>query len=128
MKNGLILAVLLFLAVPAVGDELSDYEKQGLHFCSTEGAVDEVAIEGNFYTIIFRDAAPAVFVQSELGPDLKVKTENLVSGAKIKVVCVHQAFRDDWQEIYDRDKRVWPKLVDIITDLNQVWVNKNPLQ
>lgn len=114
MKKALILAVLLALAVPAVGGELSDYEKRGRYFCSTEGMVDAVAKEGDFYMIIFLEVGPVTFVKRELSPELKNKVERLVLGKKVKVLCVHPAFRDDWQEVYDRDKHVWPKLIDIL--------------
>lgn len=113
MKIGLILAALLFWAVPAVGGELSDYEKRGVYFCSTEGTVDAVAKEGDFYMIIFLEVGPVTFVKRELSPELKNKVENLKLGKRAKVACIHPAFRDDWQEVYDRDKQVWPKLVDI---------------
>lgn len=114
MKIGLIFAVLLALAVPAAGGELSDYERRGLYFCSTEGTVDVVVKEGNFYMIIFREVVPAVFVKKEVLPEFKAKIESLRPGQQIKVVCIHRAFRDDWQEVYDRDREVWPKLIDIL--------------
>ena len=111
------LALVLGLsAIPAWagnGNKLSDYERRGLYFCSTEGTLDAVAKEDDFYTIIFLEVGPVTFKKSELSPELKNKIEGLILGEKAKIACVHPAFRDDWQEVYGRDKHVWPKLIDL---------------
>ena len=92
---------------------LSDYEGRGLYFCSTEGTLDAVADKDGFYMLIFLEVGPITFKKRELLPELKNKIESLILGEKAKIACVHPAFRDDWQEVYDQDKHVWPKLIDL---------------
>ena len=109
----LVLGLSAISAWAGNGNKLSDYERRGLYFCSTEGTLDAVAKEDDFYTIIFLEVGPVTFKKSELSPELKNKIEGLILGEKAKIACVHPAFRDDWQEVYGRDKHVWPKLIDL---------------
>src|SRR3989338_4130477 len=102
MKFFLFWLVVVFLAIPALAHSneynLSDYEQRGLYLCSTEGTVDVVAKRGDFYMIIFLDAGPISLLRNELSEKLKRKVENIPLGKRTQVLCIHPAFRDDWQE------------------------------
>jgi hypothetical protein len=94
--------------------DLSQSEEDGLYSCSVrEGKVIEIEFERGFVTVIFDDAAPRFFKQTEISGTVLRKLTSVRKNQLLKVLCVHSFYRDDWQARYDENLSVNHKLLDI---------------
>ena len=94
--------------------KLSEYEENGLYYCSTaEQKIVETQFENGYALIIFEHAAPRFFLQREISPDLLIKLQAIELEQFYNVLCLHSFFRDDWQKRYDEDHTVSDRLLNI---------------
>jgi hypothetical protein len=93
---------------------LSEYEENGLYYCSSaEQKIVDTKFENGYALIIFEHAAPRFFLQKEIAPDLLKKLQAIELDQFYNVLCVHSFFRDDWQNRYDEDHTVSDRLLNI---------------
>ena len=89
---------------------LSEYEENGLYYCSSaEQKVVDTKFENGYALIIFEHVAPRFFLQKEISPNLLIKLQAI--DQFYNVLCVHSFFRDDWQKRYDEDHTVSDRLL-----------------
>ncbi len=94
--------------------KLSEYERNGAYYCSTiEEKVIDTRFENGYALIIFAHAAPRFFQQKELSSELLKKLRGIALEQFYSILCIHSAFRDDWQDRYDADGTVTDKLLNI---------------
>lgn len=94
--------------------KLSEYEENGLYYCSSaEQKIVDTRFENGYVLIIFEHAAPRFFLQKEISPDLLKKLQAVELDQFYDVLCVHSFFRDDWQKRYDDDHTVSDRLLNI---------------
>jgi hypothetical protein len=100
---------------------LSEYEENGLYYCSSaEQKIVDTKFENGYALIIFEHAAPRFFLQKEIAPDLLKKLQAIELDQFYNVLCVHSFFRDDWQSRYDEDHTVSDRLLNIKKQENQL--------
>ena len=93
---------------------LSEYEENGLYYCSTaEQKIVDTQLENGYVLLIFEHAAPRFFLQREISPGLLIKLQAIELEQFYNVLCIHSFFRDDWQKRYDEDHTVSDKLLNI---------------
>jgi len=94
--------------------KLSEYEENGLYYCSSaEQKIVDTRFENGYALIIFEHAAPRFFLQREISPDLLAKLRAIELEQFYNVLCIHSFFRDDWQKRYDEDHTVSDRLLNI---------------
>ncbi|HLN98775.1 MAG TPA: hypothetical protein VK208_09965 [Pyrinomonadaceae bacterium] len=94
--------------------KLSEYEENGLYYCSSaEQKIVDTRFENGYALIVFEHAAPRFFLQREISPDLLKKLQAIQLEQFYHVLCVHSFFRDDWQNRYDEDHTVSDRLLNI---------------
>ena len=94
--------------------KLSEYEENGLYYCSSaEQKIVETRFENGYALIIFEHATPRFFLQREISPDLLKKLKAIELDQFYSVLCIHSFFRDDWQKRYDEDHVVSDRLLNI---------------
>ena len=94
--------------------KLSEYEENGLYYCSSaEQKIVETRFENGYALIIFEQATPRFFLQREIPSDLLIKLQAIELDQFYNVLCVHSFFRDDWQNRYDEDHTVSDRLLNI---------------
>jgi hypothetical protein len=94
--------------------KLSSHEKQGVYFCSVkEGPIATIEFRDGFVVISFSQDGPLSFVEQEIPKHLLQKLRYLEPGKFYRVLCVHSAFRDDWQQRYDANRQVYHTLLNI---------------
>ena len=94
--------------------KLSEYEENGLYYCSSaEQKVVDTRFENGYALIVFEHAAPRFFLQREISPDLLAKLRAIELEQFYNVLCIHSFFRDDWQKRYDEDHTVSDRLLNI---------------
>ena len=94
--------------------KLSEYEENGLYYCSSaEQRIVETRFENGYVLIIFEQAAPRFFLQREISPDLLAKLRVIELEQFYNTLCIHSFFRDDWQKRYDEDHTVSDRLLNI---------------
>jgi hypothetical protein len=94
--------------------KLSSHEKHGAYFCSVkESPIAGVEFREGFVIISFSQDGPLGFVEQEMPDHLVQKLRYIEPGKFYSVLCVHSAFRDDWQQRYDANKNVYHKLLNI---------------
>ena len=94
--------------------QLSEYEENGLYYCSSaEQKVVDTRFENGYALIVFEHAAPRFFLQREISPDLLAKLRAIELEQFYNVLCIHSFFRDDWQKRYDEDHTVSDRLLNI---------------
>ena len=91
---------------------LSESENIGLYYCSVKGRVVDIVISEKHkaISITFKYSGP---VNVEISSEAREKLAQIQLDRVYKVFCIHSFFRDDWQEVYDRDKQVWGKFLEI---------------
>jgi hypothetical protein len=93
---------------------LSEYEENGLYYCSSaEQKIVDTKFENGYALIIFEHAAPRFLLQKEIAPDLLKKLQAIELDQFYNVLCVHSFFRDDWQNRYEEDHTVSDRLLNI---------------
>ncbi|QQG45591.1 MAG: hypothetical protein HYW89_01550 [Candidatus Sungiibacteriota bacterium] len=119
---------------------LSENEKQGVYNCSIESPVREIRYDAGTGTfMVIAEKATLIFLEKELSADLRDELFYLQNElvyerylipfhdpddqsppkqpfvirvyATVKILCVHPAFRGNWQGVYDRDGVVYPLLL-----------------
>ena len=94
--------------------KLSEYEENGLYYCSSaEQKIVDTRFENGYALIIFEHAAPRFFLQREISPDLLAKLRAIELEQFYNTLCIHSFFRDDWQKRYDEDHTVSDRLLNI---------------
>lgn len=94
--------------------KLSEYEENGLYYCSSaEQKIVETRFENGYALIVFEHAAPRFFLQREISPDLLAKLRAIELEQFYNTLCIHSFFRDDWQKLYDEDHTVSDRLLNI---------------
>jgi hypothetical protein len=94
--------------------KLSEYEENGLYYCSSaEQKIVDTRFENGYALIVFEHAAPRFFLQREISPDLLAKLRAIELEQFYNVLCIHSFFRDDWQKRYDEDHTVSDRLLNI---------------
>lgn len=94
--------------------KLSEYEENGLYYCSSaEQKIVETRFENGYALIVFEHAAPRFFLQREISPDLLAKLRAIELEQFYNTLCIHSFFRDDWQKRYDEDHTVSDRLLNI---------------
>jgi len=94
--------------------QLSEYEENGLYYCSSaEQKIVDTGFENGYALIVFEHAAPRFFLQREISPDLLAKLRAIELEQFYNVLCIHSFFRDDWQKRYDEDHTVSDRLLNI---------------
>jgi hypothetical protein len=94
--------------------KLSEYEENGLYYCSSaEQKIVDTRFENGYALIVFEHAAPRFFLKREISPDLLKKLQAVELDQFYDVLCVHSFFRDDWQKRYDEDHTVSDRLLNI---------------
>lgn len=94
--------------------KLSDYEENGLYYCSSaEQKIVDTNFENGYALIIFEHAAPRFFLQREISPDLLKKLQAIELEQFYNVLCIHSFFRDDWQNRYNEEHTVSDRLLNI---------------
>jgi len=94
--------------------QLSEYEENGLYYCSSaEQKIVDTRFENGYALIVFEHAAPRFFLQREISPDLLAKLRAIELEQFYNVLCIHSFFRDDWQKRYDEDHTVSDRLLNI---------------
>jgi hypothetical protein len=94
--------------------KLSSHERHGAYFCSVkESPIATIEFREGFVVISFSQDGPVGFVEREIPKDLVQKVRHIEPGKFYKVLCVHSAFRDDWQQRYDANREVYHRLLDI---------------
>ena len=94
--------------------KLSEYEENGLYYCSSaEQKIVDTRFENGYTLIVFEHAAPRFFLQREISPDLLAKLRAIELEQFYNVLCIHSFFRDDWQKRYDEDHTVSDRLLNI---------------
>jgi len=94
--------------------KLSEYEENGLYYCSSaEQKIVDTRFENGYALIIFEHAAPRFFLQREISPDLLAKLRAIELEQLYNTLCIHSFFRDDWQKRYDEDHTVSDRLLNI---------------
>lgn len=94
--------------------KLSEYEENGLYYCSSaEQKIVDTRFENGYALIVFEHAAPRFFLQREISPDLLAKLRAIELEQFYNTLCVHSFFRDDWQNRYDEDHTVSDRLLNI---------------
>ena len=94
--------------------KLSEYEENGLYYCSSaEQKIVDTRFENGYALIVFEHAAPRFFLQREISPDLLAKLKAIELEQFYNVLCIHSFFRDDWQKRYDEDHTVSDRLLNI---------------
>ena len=94
--------------------KLSEYEENGLYYCSSaEQKIVDTRFENGYALIIFEHAAPRFFLQREISPDLLAKLRAIELEQFYNTLCIHSFFRDDWQKLYDEDHAVSDRLLNI---------------
>ena len=100
---------------------LSEYEENGLYYCSSaEQKIVDTKFENGYALIIFEHAAPRFFLQKEIAPDLLKKLQAIELDQFYNLLYVHSFFRDDWQSRYDEDHTVSDRLLNIKKQENQL--------
>ena len=98
----------------ASGYNLSPYEQKGAYHCSIrEQEIVGIQIDDGFVLIIFRRGGPISFLKKEISVELLRKLNNVNVGHFYSVLCLHSFFRDDWQEVYDKQGKVNHRLLNI---------------
>ena len=94
--------------------KLSEYEENGLYYCSSaEQKIVDTKFENGYALIVFEHAAPRFFLQREISADLLKKLQAIEIEQFYNVLCVHSFFRDDWQKRYDEHHTVTDRLLNI---------------
>ena len=94
--------------------KLSEYEENGLYYCSSaEQKIVDTRFENGYALIVFEHAAPRFFLQREISPDLLAKLRAIELEQFYNTLCIHSFFRDDWQKRYDEDHTVSDRLLNI---------------
>ena len=94
--------------------KLSEYEENGLYYCSSaEQKIVDTRFENGYALIVFEHAAPRFFLQREISPDLLAKLRAIELEQFYNTLCIHSFFRDDWQKLYDEDHTVSDRLLNI---------------
>ena len=95
--------------------KLSEYENNGLYYCSSaDQKIVDTKFENGYALIIFEQAAPRFFLQREISPDLLAKLRAIELEQFYNTLCIHSFFRDDWQKRYDEDHTVSDRLLNIM--------------
>ncbi len=98
--------------------KLSKYERNGAYHCSVvEKEVIDTDFANGYALIIFAHAAPRFFRQKELSSELLRKLRGIKLKQFYSVLCIHSAFRDDWQDRYDENGTVTDRLLNV----EKVW-------
>src|SRR5262249_23313186 len=94
--------------------KLSEYEENGLYYCSrAQQKLVDTRFENGYALIIFQRVTPRFFLQREIPSDLLIKLQAIELDQFYNVLCVHSFFRDDWQNRYDEDHTVSDRLLNI---------------
>jgi hypothetical protein len=94
--------------------KLSPHEKHGAYFCSVkESPIAGVEFREGFVVISFPQDGPLGFVEQEIPRHLVQELRYIEPSKFYRVLCVHSAFRDDWQQRYDANRHVYHRLLNI---------------
>jgi hypothetical protein len=95
--------------------KLSEYENNGLYYCSSaDQKIVDTKFENGYALIIFEHASPRFFLQREISPNLLKKLQAIELEQFYNLLCIHSFFRDDWQKRYDEDHTVSDRLLNIM--------------
>lgn len=107
--------------------ELSSFEKSGTYLCSIYSTtIIGISRGDGLVMLTFQPNAPMTVRKNELSVELlnqieeineyieEQKAAGLAPTKRYRILCVHPAFRRDWQDMRDRDGFVYPRILRLI--------------
>lgn len=107
--------------------ELNSFEKSGTYLCSIYNTTIVGVSRGDGLVMFtLQPDAPMTVRENELSEELRNQIEEideyikeqeadgLAPTKRYRILCVHPAFRRDWQDMRDRDGFVYPRILRLI--------------